>query len=69
MTTTRHFPPRSLEANDVLGGRVEANFVRVLTRLLAAHAMAEKLTAIGYQRALETIGRPELAAILRKNLA
>jgi 1,2-phenylacetyl-CoA epoxidase catalytic subunit len=66
---TRQFPPGSLEATDVLGGRIEANFVRVLTRLLAAHAMAEKLTAIGYQRALETVTRPDLFAIIRKNLA
>jgi 1,2-phenylacetyl-CoA epoxidase catalytic subunit len=66
---TRQFPPGSLEAADVLGGRVESNFVRVLTRLLAAHAMAEKLTAIGYQRALDTLVRPQLSAIVRKNLA
>ena len=69
MITARQFPPGSLERDDVLCGRVEANFVRVLTRLLAAHAMAEKLTATGYQRALETIGRPELAVVMRKNLA
>ncbi|MBV8770903.1 MAG: phenylacetate-CoA oxygenase subunit PaaI [Deltaproteobacteria bacterium] len=69
MTTTRQFPPASLDSQDVLRGRVEANFVRVLTRLLAAHAMAEKLTAIGYQRALETISRRELSAIIHKNLA
>jgi 1,2-phenylacetyl-CoA epoxidase catalytic subunit len=66
---TRRFPPGSLEAADIIGGRVEANFVRVLTRLLAAHAMAEKLTALGYQRALDTVTRPELSAIIRKNLA
>lgn len=69
MTKTRQFPPASLESHDVLGGRLGANFVRVLTRLLAAHAMAEKLTAIGYQRALETIERRELSAIIHKNLA
>jgi 1,2-phenylacetyl-CoA epoxidase catalytic subunit len=66
---TRQFPPSSLEAADVLGGRLEPNFVRVLTRLLAAHAMAEKLTALGYQGALATIARPELTPIIRKNLA
>ncbi len=66
---TRQFTRGSLEAADVLGGRVEANFVRVLTRLLAAHAMAEKLTALGYQRALDTIDRPALSAVIRKNLA
>jgi 1,2-phenylacetyl-CoA epoxidase catalytic subunit len=66
---TRQYPPSSLEAGDVAGGRVEPNYVRVLTRLLAAHAMAEKLTAAGYQRALETIDRPELTTVIRKNLA
>jgi 1,2-phenylacetyl-CoA epoxidase catalytic subunit len=66
---TRLFEPRSLEAADLLAGRVEANFIRVLSRLLAAHAMAEKLTAIGYQRALDTVARPELIATIRKNLA
>ncbi|HJU11590.1 MAG TPA: Phenylacetic acid catabolic protein [Candidatus Binataceae bacterium] len=66
---TRQFPPGSFEAADVLGGRVEPNYVRVLTRLLAAHAMAEKLTAIGYQRALDTLNQPALTPIIRKNLA
>src|SRR5690242_960430 len=65
---TRQFPPGSLEAADVLGGQVEPNFARVLTRLLAAHAIAEKLTAIGYQRALDTINQPELGEIISKNL-
>jgi 1,2-phenylacetyl-CoA epoxidase catalytic subunit len=65
----RQFPPGSLEAADVLSGRIEGNFVRVLTRLLAAHAMAEKLTAMGYQRALDTLTRPELSTIIHKNLA
>jgi 1,2-phenylacetyl-CoA epoxidase catalytic subunit len=66
---TRQFPPGSLEATDVLDSRIEPNFVRVLTRLLAAHAMAEKLTAVGYQRALDTISRPQLFPVIRKNLA
>jgi 1,2-phenylacetyl-CoA epoxidase catalytic subunit len=66
---TRQFPPGSLEAADVLNGRIEGNFVRVLTRLLAAHAMAEKLTAMGYQRVLATLALPELCGIVRKNLA
>jgi 1,2-phenylacetyl-CoA epoxidase catalytic subunit len=65
----RQFPPNSFEAADVLGGRVEGNFTRVLTRLLAAHALAEKLTALGYQRALESVARPELNTLVRKNLA
>jgi 1,2-phenylacetyl-CoA epoxidase catalytic subunit len=66
---TRQLPPFSIEAADVLGDRVEPNYTRVLTRLLAAHAMAEKLTAAGYQRALDIVARPELTAIIRKNLA
>jgi len=66
---TRRLQPSSVEATDVLRGRVDGNFVRVLTRLLAAHAMAEKLTGAGYERALENITRPELSAIVRKNLA
>lgn len=65
----RLFPPASLEATDVLGSGVEPNFVRVLTRLLAAHAMAEKLTAIGYQRAFDTMIQPELSAAIPSNLA
>src|SRR5262249_33889679 len=65
----RQFPPNSFEAADVLNGRVEGNFARVLTRLLGAHALAEKLTALGYQRALESVARPELNALIRKNLA
>jgi 1,2-phenylacetyl-CoA epoxidase catalytic subunit len=66
---TRRFPSRSLEAADLLSGRVEHNYVRVLIRLLAAHAMAEKLTAMGYHRALDTMKRPDLSAVIRKNLA
>ncbi len=66
---TRRFAPGSIEAADLLSGHVEGNFSRVLTRLLAAHAMAEKLTAMGYQRALDSVTRPELCTIIRKNLA
>jgi 1,2-phenylacetyl-CoA epoxidase catalytic subunit len=66
---TRQYPPGSLEAGDVLGGRIGPNFIRVLTRLLAAHAMAEKLTALGYQRALDSTIGPKLEDIIRKNLA
>jgi 1,2-phenylacetyl-CoA epoxidase catalytic subunit len=38
-------------------------------RLLAAHAMAEKLTALGYQRALSTIDDPALRPVIEKNFA
>jgi 1,2-phenylacetyl-CoA epoxidase catalytic subunit len=65
---SRQWAPASLEAADLLAGRVEANFFRVLTRLLAAHALAEKLTALGYRRVLDTIADAELAAAIRKNL-
>ena len=64
----RELAPASLEAADVAEGRVEVNYTRVLTRLLAAHAMAEKLTANGYQRALENIARQDLLPEIRKNL-
>lgn len=66
---TRQFPPRSLEAADVIGGRLESNFARVLKRLLAAHAIAEKLTAAGYERTLNGGVRPELSSVVRKNLS
>lgn len=65
----RQFAPRLLEAADLTGGRIESNFLRVLTRLLAAHALAEKLTAIGYERALDRGVRPELLPVIGKNLA
>ena len=32
------------------------HYEKILVRLLAAHAMAEKLTAFGYERALKTCG-------------
>jgi 1,2-phenylacetyl-CoA epoxidase catalytic subunit len=66
---TRQWAPSSLEAADVLAGSIEPNFVRVLTRLLAAHAMAEKLTAQGYERALDTVEQPDLAVSIRNSLA
>ena len=36
-------------------------------RLLAAHAMAEKLTAVGYYRALQTVDNPALREVIAKN--
>jgi 1,2-phenylacetyl-CoA epoxidase catalytic subunit len=65
----RAFAPGSLEAADVLGGRVEPNYQKVLSRLLAAHALAEKLTAEGYERAHGFIEQPALRATIAKNLA
>jgi 1,2-phenylacetyl-CoA epoxidase catalytic subunit len=69
MRARRLFAPRSLEAADLKAGRVELNFVRVLTRLLAAHALAEKLTAQGYERALGKISDEEIRRTAEKNLA
>jgi 1,2-phenylacetyl-CoA epoxidase catalytic subunit len=65
MPTRREFAPRSLRASDVTG--IDPNYRRVLTRLLAAHAMAEKLTALGYHRALQTVDNPALRDVIEKN--
>src|ERR1700728_4021344 len=64
-----HYAPLSVEAGDLATGRVEPHYVKVLTRLLAAHALAEKFTAIGYQRALETIDDSRLRPTIAKNYA
>src|SRR5260370_7213553 len=69
MPVRREFSPRSFDAAAIQEGRVDPHYVKVLMRLLAAHAMAEKLTALGYQRALSTIDNPALTAILEKNFA
>jgi 1,2-phenylacetyl-CoA epoxidase catalytic subunit len=68
MPIRREFPPRSLDAAAVNEGRVEPHFVKVLSRLLAAHALAEKLTALGYERALSTVENDAMRPILEKNL-
>lgn len=65
----RAFSPGSIEAADLLHGRVEPNYHKVLTRLLAAHALAEKLTAQGYERASGFVEAPELQGVIQKNLA
>jgi 1,2-phenylacetyl-CoA epoxidase catalytic subunit len=63
------FARASIEADDVNRGRVEPNYHKVLVRLLAAHALAEKLTADGYARAEGFVVEPALRAVVRKNLA
>lgn len=68
MPIRREFEPRSLDAASINEGRVEPHFVKVLSRLLAAHALAEKLTALGYERALTTVENEEMRPILEKNL-
>jgi 1,2-phenylacetyl-CoA epoxidase catalytic subunit len=68
MPIRREFPPRSLDAADLTAGRAERNYTKVLLRLLAAHALAEKLTALGYERALETVANPALRPTIEENL-
>jgi 1,2-phenylacetyl-CoA epoxidase catalytic subunit len=65
----RQFPPRAFEARDLASGAVEPLYIKVLTRLLAAHALAEKLTAEGYARALEAVSDAALRETVAKNLA
>ncbi|MGD0291413.1 MAG: Phenylacetic acid catabolic protein [Candidatus Binataceae bacterium] len=65
----RLYATGAIEAADVIEGRVEPHYSKILMRLLAAHALAEKLTAVGYQRALETIDDANLRATIEKNLA
>jgi 1,2-phenylacetyl-CoA epoxidase catalytic subunit len=69
MPIRRQFALRAIAAADVKAGRVEPLYVKALHRLLAAHALAEKLTAQGYQRALSSIDNPAIRPILEKNLA
>src|SRR5215469_2404796 len=69
MPIRREFPPRSLDAAALNEGRVEPHYIKVLLRLLAAHAMAEKLTALGYQRALDKLDNADLRPIVEKNFA
>jgi 1,2-phenylacetyl-CoA epoxidase catalytic subunit len=61
------YSAHSVHADDIAAGRIEPHYVKVLTRLLAAHALAEKFTAIGYQRALETIHDPRLRPSIAQN--
>jgi 1,2-phenylacetyl-CoA epoxidase catalytic subunit len=69
MPLGRQFPARTIEAEDVRLRRVDPHYSKSLIRLLAAHALAEKLTALGYQRALETVTRESLRPAIEKNLA
>ena len=69
MPIRRQYAPRELNAADLRTGRVDPHYEKILVRLLAAHAMAEKLTAFGYQRALKTCGdEPALRIVIEKNL-
>jgi 1,2-phenylacetyl-CoA epoxidase catalytic subunit len=65
----RQYAPGAIEAADLIEGRVEPHYSKILIRLLSAHAIAEKLTAIGYQLALENITDSDLLPTIEKNLA
>ncbi|HLK86992.1 MAG TPA: Phenylacetic acid catabolic protein [Candidatus Binataceae bacterium] len=69
MALRREYPARTVEPEDIRLGRIDPYYTRTLVRLLAAHALAEKLTALGYHRALETITDETLRPIIEKNLA
>jgi len=67
MPIRREYPARTIDAAAVTSGRIDAHYRKILIRLLSAHAFAEKLTALGYQQALETIDNPVLRPTLEKN--
>ncbi len=69
MPVRRLYAVREIGPADLRSGRVETHYERVLKRLLAAHAIAEKLTAVGYQRALTTVADRSLHPTIKKNLA
>jgi 1,2-phenylacetyl-CoA epoxidase catalytic subunit len=69
MAAGAQFEPGLIEAADVIQGRIEPHYTKVLVRLLGAHALAEKLTAAGYQRTSATVSDPELRRVAEKNLA
>jgi 1,2-phenylacetyl-CoA epoxidase catalytic subunit len=68
MPIRRQYAPRAVNAADLRDGRVDAHYQKILVRLLAAHAMAEKLTAFGYERALASCDDPSLKPTIEKNL-
>jgi 1,2-phenylacetyl-CoA epoxidase catalytic subunit len=68
MPLGREIPARTIEAAHVKLGRVGPHYAKTLIRLLAAHALAEKLTAIGYERALHSLSDPALRPAVQKNL-
>ena len=69
MPIRRQYAPREVHAADLKTGRIDPHYEKILVRLLAAHAMAEKLTAFGYERALKTCGDdPALKKVIEKNI-
>ncbi len=69
MPPRREFPARTVEAEDLRLQRVDPHYAKTLIRLLAAHALVGKLTALGYQRALDTMADKALRPVIEKNLA
>lgn len=67
MPIRRQYAPREVTAADLRLGRVDPHYQKILIRLLAAHAMAEKLTALGYERALRTVDEPSLKPTIEQN--
>jgi 1,2-phenylacetyl-CoA epoxidase catalytic subunit len=68
MTQRCQYPPGSIEAADVTQDRIDPHYGKTLKRLLAAHAIAEKLTAIGYERSLGKVTDAVLRYRAEKNL-
>ncbi len=69
MPIRRQYAPREINAAELRAGRIDPHYEKILVRLLAAHAMAEKLTAFGYERALKTCGdEPALRKVIEKNI-
>ncbi len=69
MPIRRQYAPREINAAELRAGRIDPHYEKILVRLLAAHAMAEKLTAFGYERALKTCGdEPALKKVIEKNI-
>ncbi len=67
MPIRRQYAPREVSAAALKDGRIDPHYQKVLIRLIAAHAMAEKLTALGYERALRTVDNPALQPVIEKN--
>ncbi len=66
---SRSLEPRAVEAWEIQAGRIDSYYVKVLTRVLAAHAMTQKMAATGYRRTLDTIADPSLRALAERNHA
>jgi 1,2-phenylacetyl-CoA epoxidase catalytic subunit len=66
---TRSLKPEAVEAWEIQSGRVDPYYVKVLTRVLAAHAMAQKLSAIGYRRMRDMVTDPALHALAKQSYA